>query len=269
MQNLPDIYFLHIPKTAGSSLTNLIHKSYPVHERLDAFEWYELVKIESQRLQEYRCFTGHFGTGLFSLLDRQIPTVTLLRDPFERVVSHLNFAWARSRQNHRGLWARMLGQLPVMTYFKYVLARPQRWRAFDNVQTYHLGVDLDLRPWRKKPDHRELAMLLKQLANNQSQEEILQKAKRTLNSMAVVGTVERLGESVKLICAHLGIPVPDTLPTKNVSPVRQLHVRYQDTWTFPTWMRDRIESLIELDRDVYTYGCRLLETRLTHGKHLP
>jgi hypothetical protein len=81
MQNHTDIYFLHIPKTTGSSLTRLMHDAYPHHERLPVFEWYELIAIESRRLQEYRCFAGHFGSGLDRLLDRRVPTVTLLRDP--------------------------------------------------------------------------------------------------------------------------------------------------------------------------------------------
>jgi hypothetical protein len=135
------------------------------------------------------------------------------------------------------------------------------------VQAIHLGVDLDLRPWRHKPNRCELALLLRQSAKGLSNEDILEHAKRTLDSMVVVGTVERLAESIVLIRRHFGLPVPEVIPRKNVAANRQPHLRYLDTMTFPNWMLDRIESLIEYDRSVYAYGCRLLDEKLAaHGE---
>src|SRR6516162_5407089 len=88
----PDLYFFHIQKTAGTSVADLIRTCYPAGEIIPAYECQSLVRIPRAQINSYRCFIGHFGTGLFSLVDRELSCVTILRDPFEQVLSHMRHA---------------------------------------------------------------------------------------------------------------------------------------------------------------------------------
>lgn len=85
----PDIYFLHIQKTAGTSVASVIRRAYAEEEEMPAYECPDLGKVPLPLLNSYSCYMGHCGTSLFSLLEREVSTVTVLRDPFERSVSHL------------------------------------------------------------------------------------------------------------------------------------------------------------------------------------
>ncbi|HPB56276.1 MAG TPA: hypothetical protein PLB68_09985, partial [Candidatus Aminicenantes bacterium] len=81
------LYFFHIHKVGGNSLVKVLRKGYGENEILPVGLWREIIALPREEIMRYRFFSGHFGTGLYSLLKEEPPTVTLLRDPFERAVS--------------------------------------------------------------------------------------------------------------------------------------------------------------------------------------
>jgi hypothetical protein len=90
------ILFLHIPKCAGTTLTEeIIKKNYSPRELLIFYErgteaLIECLQAMSRRKQKkIRCIAGHFAFGIHRYLTaRPAVYITLLRDPIERVVSH-------------------------------------------------------------------------------------------------------------------------------------------------------------------------------------
>ena len=269
---LPKIYFLHIHKTAGSSLAGLIRRAYGLEKGIPAHNFPALTQLTREQINSYRCYTGHFGTGLFSLLNEPIPTVTILRDPFDRTMSQIRHAER---------------QIYLMPFFSPRDALSEAWNFIrrtpthplerslrppfgpmivENFQTRSLGVDLDFNPFLGKGDRRDFTRVLHAAYDSANDATILKNAKRRLDSMTVVGTVARFTESVSLICEHIGVPAPTETPTENVASGKTPGQSYRESDAIPPRIIQRIEELTALDRELYDYANLLLDKRLAQRK---
>ena len=90
------VIFLHLPKTAGTTLHRILDKEYPgpatftigpdAYADIDRF--YELPAAE---LRYLRLLRGHMPFGLHRQLPQPARYFTMLRDPVERVISYYYF----------------------------------------------------------------------------------------------------------------------------------------------------------------------------------
>ena len=83
------IYYLHIPKTAGTSVIHFLHDVYDPVLICPYGLWDELVHASSEELAAWRVYVGHFGGVLPLWLRRWPRTLTVLRDPVARTISHI------------------------------------------------------------------------------------------------------------------------------------------------------------------------------------
>ena len=98
------ILFLHIPKCAGTTLTEEVIKMRFKPDELIIF--YDQGPLEIvNRLQgmsktvqrKIKCIAGHFYFGIHKYFDVRPSTyITLLRDPVERIISHYFLSIAAS-----------------------------------------------------------------------------------------------------------------------------------------------------------------------------
>jgi hypothetical protein len=88
--------FLHIPKTAGTTLHDIIERQY-AHDTIYTFgsdahaavkEFKNLSFAEREKIQLLR---GHMAFGLHEFLPATNQYFTVLRDPVQRVISYYNF----------------------------------------------------------------------------------------------------------------------------------------------------------------------------------
>ena len=88
--------FLHIPKTAGTTLHNIIERQYEpeaiytfgsdAHASVEEFRNLSLAERENIQL-----LRGHMAFGLHEFLPSTNDYFTILREPVERVISYYNF----------------------------------------------------------------------------------------------------------------------------------------------------------------------------------
>jgi hypothetical protein len=92
----PAVIFLHIPKTAGTTLLEILDRQYPpeavfsigaiAQESIAQFEM-----MDEEERSKIRLLRGHMGYGLHEFLPGPVQYFTILRDPVARVISHYNF----------------------------------------------------------------------------------------------------------------------------------------------------------------------------------
>ena len=91
------LIFLHVPKSAGTTLNRLIEWEYPLFEMysvdpvLSRWSRANLWQLPQRRLKNLRVFKGHMPFGLHEILPQAATYVTVIRDPVERVISAYHF----------------------------------------------------------------------------------------------------------------------------------------------------------------------------------
>lgn len=96
MENDKLVLFLHIPKTAGTTVNRMILDQYSreniafLHEE---GEWStnKLVDVCNRKSRELQIISGHFPYGLHERLDRTATYMTFLRHPMELLLSMYHF----------------------------------------------------------------------------------------------------------------------------------------------------------------------------------
>ncbi len=82
------LYVWHLPKTAGTSLREMLKRHFPPLEVCDGLTLSELLRLSPARLHSYRLIVGHLGPMLPPLLaDVPLVTATLLREPIALIPS--------------------------------------------------------------------------------------------------------------------------------------------------------------------------------------
>jgi hypothetical protein len=90
----PLVLFLHIPKTAGTTLRHIIERQYPpdailiqnqptLHQALQA--------LPPGKADRVSVVMGHLWFGAHALFARPATYLTMLRDPIDRIISHYYF----------------------------------------------------------------------------------------------------------------------------------------------------------------------------------
>ncbi len=93
MFNTKRLCFLHIPKTAGTSISSILTGWYPDQQIFQGLTTLDYDQLNDEEITEYRLYKGHMP---FIYASARLPAdtlyVTLLREPIERVIS-LYYFW--------------------------------------------------------------------------------------------------------------------------------------------------------------------------------
>ncbi|MDB4793433.1 hypothetical protein OAG63_00195 [Methylacidiphilales bacterium] len=133
------LIFLHIHKTGGLSLRNLILRSCRGQKHWDTglgevtgHEWQQYLKklreLPSGELESYRLFLGHMPFGLHEVLPDGTRYVTFLRDPVRRMTSYFHM-------RHRAGWGPAPSTIDPSRPDWNLPGDPLLLRTLDNGQT--------------------------------------------------------------------------------------------------------------------------------------
>ena len=81
------LFFMHIPKTAGTSMRRFLSDQYGESQTCPASDWSELIDLK-QPIDSYPLIQGHFNISMRSFFPGR-KSLTLLRNPLDRTLSAL------------------------------------------------------------------------------------------------------------------------------------------------------------------------------------
>jgi len=131
------LIFVHIPKTAGSSLSGIIYTKYNPHEVFSVSN--PALNIVSQINNNTKCVLGHNLFGQHQELGPRI-YVTMLRDPIDRVISH--YYYIKYILNDDSIGKYSLGEFAQLDGFPNMQTRfitgdkPDLEQAINNLKTF-------------------------------------------------------------------------------------------------------------------------------------
>jgi hypothetical protein len=234
------LFFLHIPKTAGLSLIDLLDSHFPTNQIFplhsaptpELFDAYTL-----EKMQQYRLVRGHFrfgpyDSGIYMHIAQNPLILTVLRHPIERLVSA--YRWILRRPQNR--------------FHHEITTKGITFEQYATDPAYrHLTSNLQSRLVISAmcPDPGVLSDVAK-----------AHLARQRLEQFAFVGITERFSESMEVLSHVFGWPPPAEMPHVNASPR-------------PTSRDDispnLLETLIEqnaADLALYEFAVKLLDARL-------
>jgi Galactose-3-O-sulfotransferase len=223
------VIFLHLPKTAGSTLRGIIERQYGSRSILPLYEskfGEELAAIPPNQMDRLRVVMGHFYFGAHASLSKPSTYITVLRDPIDRIISRYYFV-RRSPLD------------PVYDAVREMSLKEFAETYCDNDQTRLLAGKYDGLSFGRCSD-----------------DEMLDIAKRNLTKyFAVVGITEEFDRSLILMKRILGWRNPFYIrrnvtrgrPRKDKLPQETLNV---------------IQANSELDLELYRYAEKLFQEQI-------
>jgi hypothetical protein len=225
----PLIIFVHLPKTAGSTLVRIIERQYPAKSILRLYEsdfGNELAAIPSSEMDRLSVILGHFYFGAHAFSSRPVRYITLLRDPVERIISHYYYV----RQSPKHYFYDSARKMSMAKFVEY---------CSDNDQT------------------RQLAGRCGVPSLGTSSDELLNVAKGNLTKyFPVVGITEEFDRSLILMKQVFGWNYP-VYTSQNVTRNRPTRKE------LPQDVLEAIRKHNELDMDVYRYAQNILQREIS------
>jgi len=230
------IIFLHIPKTAGTTLHRIIERHYP-QERI-----FSLGAIAQKSIREFktlnparrariRVLKGHMGFGLHEFIPGPSAYFTLLREPIERVIS-----------------------------FYYFVHRNHEHYLYDFVQSDDIGLkeftENRATPMIDNGQTRMLSGVWLEVGFGECTREMLNQAKRNLReSFAVVGLMEKFDETLLLL--------KQAFDWKNLFYTKQnVTTDRPQKDDLPPDTLDALSNVNRLDIELYRYATMLFEEQV-------
>ena len=228
--------FVHIPKTAGTTLNLVIERQYKpkdiisIHTPQQNLEEINRFKgLSSEQKQHFKAIKGHTFFGWHQILAQPCTYFTLMRDPVERFIS--NYFFLLKKENHP-LGKKLVEQQVTLEEFS-------QWHGEDNYQTRFLAksvgeADLDLK-------------------ESECNRQTLERAKKNLAEFAVVGTVEEFDKTLLILKNIFGWK-NIYYKVKNKNEHRPKRSRLSEETL------NSIEDKNKLDLELYQYATEMLQT---------
>lgn len=245
------LYFLHIPKTAGTSFTDILKAHFAPEELSFSRFIQDFIKLPPDQIANFKVVSGHYFYNISTFIPRSPVYITMLRDPIERAIS--KYAMLQRMTSH---YAHDIVKSQSLLEFA---TDPRTLPLYANSQTRYIAADPNAVEIRKTlpPEERDTFELWRRMENyapnGYSDPELLERAKERLQNFAFVGLTEQFDEAIEVLCYTFGWPVPPAPKVLNVSPNRPAHS------DIPQEVIDIIRENTQLDAALYQTGKQLFD----------
>jgi hypothetical protein len=250
------LFFLHIPKTAGTSFTQIIEPLYASKEKCNAYYNQDLMAIEPATLSRFRLFIGHIDYATSDLMPNDLDIITFLRDPIERAIS--SYEHIKTRKDHPQY---KLLHAEAANLYDFV-RHPVFCSQLKESQTGMLGRDNAFKVLYDLAHTGNIKLEeAKYLSNEHRKRQVtkleLLVAQYRLRNMAFFGIQEWFHESVVMFCDEFKVPLPAQLPWENESMLRKSGRRRE----YSEEDIDAISEMCPFDIQLYNFAKRLFRER--------
>ena len=238
----PPLIYLHIPKTAGSTLNKIIDHEYGPSTVFSIYEprareaMAELTEMSEAQRSNIRVLRAHGFFGMHKFFRPPVIYFTMLRDPVDRIISHY-----------------------------YYVRRSSSHRFHDTVTSQNMSLkDYVCHGTSKELDNGQVRVIAGHEANErfdfgQCSKELLEMAKRNLeNHFAIVGLTERFDETLILLRRSLGWRRVPFYIRENTTKNRLLKN------DLTTEVLNAIKRYNELDIELYEYVKERFDESVNH-----
>jgi len=240
------LYFLHIPKTAGSALRTFLEDKYQIPAICPHLDFSTLLLQKPSVIDSYRLICGHHGLYLKQLVNKKYRIVTVLRDPLDRAVSHYRHLKA-TKDNWLNEWVQ------DKSFEEFVLS-DQGVAELLNFQTRFLSLD------RIQEDYFGHSQLFEHdmpsLWRKYMDPDMLDRALETLESIDVVGLQDRFSDTLRVVCDTYGWPEVSSFPRYNKGTAQFSDSEITDR------AKTRVFELSSFDQQLYSVAKDRFEKHL-------
>ncbi len=198
----PQYFYIHIPKTAGISLTRTLFSHFqPARVNTEYNDFTHIAALDDTTFNSYDLVCGHFPYSLIERFPQKPYVMVMLRDPVQRAASHL-----RHIKTTPDFWLHKY--IPAATMSLEEILETDKGKEFIcDQQTRLLGSNFAF-------DKDDTPKLLSVAYDDPSA--TLARAKKRLDDARYIGITEQFDTSLKLLCKICGWSVPNRTPRLNV-----------------------------------------------------
>jgi hypothetical protein len=249
------VLFLHIPKTAGTSLSAYMQDQYSASDIELHIENHILGKTKEsfQLLNHKFLLSAHlkYDTLRESLDIERFFTITLLRDPWKQTLSHLS--WMKHigfPENHK-----QFQRYP--DYIKEIVERMHTldWQAYFETMNDHE---------KNFFDNCQTRYFLPTYGDTELNDAALFNATQNLRYINLVGTIENFQRFIILLTFYLGWQPPQEIPRKNLSQQKYSIDPAVEGDTFEAYL----QKLTAYDQKLYQYALEMFEREVKNVLHI-
>ena len=234
--------FMHIEKTGGTSVEAILKQHFAEDELFPVYGAKEWDKVTPDQIKDpFKLFVGHYSFDQVELFARQRPFLcTIVREPVSHCVSTYNHMRLRPDSHKFEEFERE--NMDFRRYVHDVLPGDFNLGAYSqSIRVVGRAVFRALRQKTSGPAELQRA--------------VIEVACGNLDKFHLVGTTDSLDQTIRRICAHLGVDRPATMPRKNTSVARNPHdkpvLRVAD---LDAELLAEVRDLYSPDSSVYEYA---------------
>lgn len=251
----PVTYFVHVPKTAGTSFIVLLDRFFHQAKIFPQQLWREVKAIEQNKNQKFDLFRGHFGGGgLHVLTDRPIDYMTILRNPID--LARSTYQYVRREENTKVHELVTEKQMSFTDFLQHTQTQP----LIKNRMIRNVSFDFNNDPAAQEVFLSEetidyLQTIMAKSSSNLNDDDRLTRAKAFLSSCRWFGLQEEFDRSMQLLCFMMQWPP--------IGPSQRLNVFNQKA----TLSDDEISTLMQINKQdiaFYEFARGLFEKKYTN-----